>query len=73
MQFWDKEHVIARQLDQQLAGIQPKCCRHSGTLWDVVALFAKGSHWGDIQPLFVDGPVLKVESELAKQTTAAVQ
>ncbi len=69
MQFWDKDHVVAKQLDDQLRVRQPSCCRHAGTLWDLVALYPKGSKWGDSEPLYIDGPVVKVKPELAKQTS----
>jgi len=72
-QFWDKDHLIAKQLDQQLSSVQPKCCRHAGTLWDVAALYPKGVQWGSSQPAFIDGAVVKVEAELAKQLLAAVR
>jgi hypothetical protein len=41
-QFWDKDHLIAKQLDQQLSTSQPNCCRRASTLWNVVALYPKG-------------------------------
>jgi len=72
-QFWDKDRVIARQLDQQLSASQPNCCRHAGTLWDVVALYPKGVQWGGSQPAFIDGAVVKVEMELAKHLAAALR
>jgi hypothetical protein len=73
MQFWDKDHLIARQLDQQLFTSQPSCCRHAGILWDVVALYPKGVQWGGSQPVFIDGAVVKVEMELAKQVAATLR
>jgi len=72
-QFWDKDHFIAKQLDQQLSTSQPKCCRHQGTLWDVAALYPKRVQWGSSQPVFIDGAVVKVEAELAKQLSVAVR
>jgi len=72
-QFWDKNHLIAKELDQQLSSSQPKCWRHAGILWDVVALYPKGVQWGRFQPVFIDGAVVKVEAELAKQLSAAVR
>jgi hypothetical protein len=72
-QFWDKNHLIAKQLDQQLSTSQPKCCRHAGTLWDVVALYPQGVQWGGSQPVFIDGAVVKVEAELAKRLSGAVR
>jgi hypothetical protein len=72
-QFWDKGHLIARQLDQQLSTSQPSCCRHAGILWDVAALYPKRVKWGGSEPVFIDGAVVKVEAELAKQLSAAVR
>ena len=70
IQFWDKDHVIAQQLSAQLHGKEPSCCRHAGILWDLVALYPMGTKWNDSEPIYVDGPVVKVKSELAKQTSS---
>jgi len=72
-QFWDKDHLIAGQLDQQLSTSQPSCCRHAGILWDVAALYPKGVQWGGSQPAFIDGAVVKVEMELAKRLAAPLR
>jgi hypothetical protein len=44
-----------------------------GILWDVAALYPKGVKWGGSEPVFIDGAVVKVEAELAKQLSAAVR
>jgi hypothetical protein len=67
MQFWDKDHLIAKRLDQELSTVQPSCCRYRGVLWDLVAVYPKGVQWGGSQPVFVDGPVAKVDAPLARQ------
>ncbi len=72
IQFWDKDRLIAKQLSAQLQTKQPSCCRHSGTLWDLVALYPKGKNWNDSDPLYIDGPVVKVQGELARQTSDLV-
>lgn len=72
-QFWDKNHVIAKQLDLQLATLQPSCCRHEGTLWDVAALYPKGVQWGGSQPLLIDGPVAKIEMEISRQVSESLR
>jgi hypothetical protein len=72
-QFWDKNHLIAEQLSSQLRTKQPTCCRHSGTLWDLVALYPNGTNWDESEPLYVDGPVYKVERELQNQTSKLLQ
>jgi hypothetical protein len=69
IQFWDKDHLIAEQLSRQLRTKQPNCCRHSGPLWDLVALYPNGANWKESEPFYVDGPVYKVESELENQTS----
>jgi len=72
-QFWDKDHLIAKQLDQQLSTSQPNCCRHAGILFEEVALYAKGVQWGGTQPAFIDGAVVKVEMELGKRVAATLR
>jgi hypothetical protein len=72
-QFWDKDHLIAKQLDQQLSTSQPNCCRHPGILWDVVALYPKGVPWGGSQPVFIDGAVVKAETQLAMRVSAVAR
>ncbi len=72
-QFWDKDYLIAKQLSAQLHTQHPNCCRHSGILWDLVALYPKGTNWNDSEPSYVDGPVVKVEAELQNQTFKLLQ
>ena len=73
VQFWDKDHLIAEQLSRQLRTKQPACCRYSGTLWDLVALYPNGTNWNESEPSYVDGPVFKVETELQNQTSKLLQ
>ena len=73
IQFWDKEHLIAKQLSAQLHTQQPSCCRDSDTLWDLVALYPKGTDWNDSEPLYIDGPVVKAVAELQTQTSKLLQ
>jgi len=68
IRFLDKDHLIAEQLSRQLRMKRPTCCRHSGTLWDLVALYPKGTNWNESEPFYVEGPVYKVQSELENQT-----
>jgi hypothetical protein len=69
IQFWDKDHVIAKELSAQLQTKEPSCCRHSGILWDLVALYPIGTYWNASEPIYIDGPVVKVQKELAKETS----
>lgn len=73
IQFWDKDHLIAKQLDTQLRTKQPTCCRHSGTLWDLVALYPDRTKWNESEPVYIDGPVYKVETDLQNQTSKLMQ
>jgi len=73
IQFWDQDHLIAEQLSKQLHTKQPTCCRHSGTLWDLVALYPDGTKWNESEPFYVDGPVYEVENELQNQASKLLQ
>jgi hypothetical protein len=67
-QFWDKDHLVAKELSQQLPPtIQLHCCRRAGVLWDVVAVYSPNAHWEDASPDFVDGPVVKASDSLEKR------
>jgi hypothetical protein len=73
IQFWDKDHLIAGELSRQLRTKQPTCCRHSETLWDLVALYPNGTTWNESEPFYIDGPVYKIESELQNQTSKLLE
>ena len=68
--FWDKRHLIAGELKQQLHDKRPSCCENSGILWDMVALYPQGVKWGSSAPIFDDGPVYKVAPALKRQLAA---
>lgn len=72
VQFWDKDHLIAKKVDQQLA-VQPSCCRRAGALWDLAVLYPKGVQWDGSQPVYVNGPVVKIKTELAKQVAGTLR
>lgn len=62
-QFWDKSHLIAAQVRQQLQqfhGSEPSCCDDGGNLWDMAAVYPPGVRWGEAAPAFDDGPVYRV-------------
>jgi hypothetical protein len=67
-QSWDKDHIVAKQLSQQLPQtIQLHCCRRAGVLWDVLALYSHDANWEHASPDFVDGPVVKASDGLEKR------
>ena len=62
-QFWDKSHLIAAQVEQQLQrfhGNNPSCCENGGHLWDMAALYPPNVRWGEALPTFDDGPVYRI-------------
>jgi hypothetical protein len=73
IQFWDKDHLVAEQLSAQLRPKEPACCRHSRTLWDLVALYPKEATWNGSEPVYIDGPVYKIKDELRSQTSKLLQ
>lgn len=69
MQFWDKSHLIAAQLKQQLQKFHandPSCCEDRGHLWDMAAVYPPGVRWGDAGPAFDDGPVYRIAPALER-------
>ena len=65
-QFWDKDHLVAKELRAHLAASQVDCCGHQRILWDVVAVFPKDAKW-DSAPDFIGEPVIRATSEVAKR------
>ena len=41
-QFWDKDRLVAKELQQQLSSSQ-LCCQRNGIIWDVAALYPNSS------------------------------
>jgi hypothetical protein len=70
VQFWDKSHLIAAELKQQLQqfhGSHPRCCDDGGHLWDMAAIYLPGVKWGEAAPAFDDGPVYRIAPEIGHQ------
>jgi hypothetical protein len=59
VQFWDKDHLVATELQRQLSSSQI-CCQRNGIVWDVAALYPKDMPWGTSSPIFFGGAVLDV-------------
>jgi len=67
VQFWDKSHLIAGQVKQQLQqfhGNEPSCCEQRGHLWYMAAVYTSGVRWGAAAPAFDDGPVYRIAPAL---------
>ena len=73
VQFWDHDHLIAREISRELAadpgGPKPRCCSLRGNLWDFVGLYPKGSRWqgGSPKAVFANGTVDSVQPGLASE------
>jgi hypothetical protein len=64
VQFWDKDHLVAKELRTHLSGSQ--VAGRSTILWDVVAVYPRDAKW-DSAPTFFGGPVVRATPELTKQ------
>ncbi len=73
-QFWDKNHLIAAQIKQQLQEFHandPSCCEDGGHLWDMAAVYPPGVNWGESGPTFDDGPVYRIAPKLPEKISLA--
>jgi hypothetical protein len=68
-QFWNKDHLVAKELRQQLSPTQV-CCQRHGIIWDVAALYPKGTQWDSSKPAYFGGAVLDIAPELGNQIAA---
>jgi len=69
VQFWDKNHLVAKELRAHLSDWRANCCSRDGILWDVVAVYPKNAKWDSV-PAFIDGPVVQATPQAAKQLSA---
>src|SRR5260370_36603607 len=65
IQYWDNDHLVARELQHQLSS-EPSCCQRSGVLWDLAVLYGKQAQWDTNSPIFADGTVVEAAPDLAK-------
>jgi hypothetical protein len=69
-QFWDRDHLVAKQLRQQFPSSQALCCKRNGILWDVAALYPSGVQWGNAAPVYFGGAVVDVAPEVSQNLSA---
>lgn len=69
VQFWDKEHLVAKELQQQLSSAQI-CCQRNGIIWDVAVLYPGDMQWGSSAPVFFGGAVLDVADDVRQHLSA---
>jgi len=68
VQFWDKDHLVAKELEKQLSSSQI-CCQRNGILWDVASLYPRNGQWGT-PPAFFGGAVLDVAGDVRQHLAA---
>jgi hypothetical protein len=66
IQVWDKNHLIANIMQTGAEGQRPRCCRHGGVWWDVIAAYPSGAHWENSLPVpeLFNGTVVRTTPEL---------
>jgi len=68
-QFWDSNHLIAKQLAKDARPPQPEpgCCTRNGILWDLVAVYPPDAVWTQTMPpaVLFDGAVVRMEADIA--------
>ena len=67
VQFWDKNHLVAKALREHLPQSQQD--GRSEILWDVVAIYPKDVQLDSV-PVFFGGPVVRAAPEVAKRLEA---
>ncbi len=68
VQFWDKDHLVAKELRQQLSTSRI-CCQRNGIIWDAAALYPSDMDWG-ASPVFFGGAVLDVTGDVRQHLSA---
>jgi len=63
---WDKNHLVAKELQEQLSASQ-LCCQRNGIIWDVAAVYPKDIQWGSSAPLFFGGAVVDVADSVRQK------
>jgi len=69
-QFWDKGHLVAKELKQRFPSSQTLCCQRHGILWDFAAVYPAKTEWNASAPVFFGGTVLDVADEVDQHLRA---
>ena len=67
VQFWDKDHLVAKELKQQFPSSRKFCCQRNGILWDVAVVYPSKVEWGAAAPTYFGGAVLDVADDVRQQ------
>jgi hypothetical protein len=75
-QFWDDNHLLGKQMvaDAREPQPHPDCCEQAGALWDVAAVYPRGTTWTSRLPpaVFLNGPIVDFEAALQDKLTAVL-
>lgn len=65
-QFWDHDHVFAKQIANDASQGQPNCCKAHDVLFDLAAVYPMGAKWSDRlpPPNVFDGPIFHIVSDI---------
>ncbi len=68
-QYWDPEHLVAKQLARDARSPQPvqDCCVQADILWDLAAVYPPGNKWEERMPVadVFNGPVVDISAAIA--------
>jgi len=64
VQFWDKGHLIAKELKQQFPSSETLCCQRRGILWDFATVYPPKVEWNASPPVYFGGAVLDVADDV---------
>ena len=76
-QYWDPNHVFARELRDKLVADsqhpQPSCCDTETTPWDLILVYPPGARWETALPraTYADGPVYRLKAQIRKAIAEA--
>jgi hypothetical protein len=67
-QYWDPNHLLAKQMAQDARPPQPEqdCCVRSDILWDLAAVYPPGAAWSERMPpaIVFNGPVVDIVKDI---------
>jgi hypothetical protein len=72
VQFWDKDHLVAKELRAHLPPQSQGGPPDNKILWDVVAVYPKDAKW-DSTPSYTGGPVVRATPQLERQLATTTE
>ncbi len=65
-QYWDHDHVFAKQIASDASQGQPNCCKAHNVLFDLISVYPVGAKWSNrLPPANVfDGPIFRIVPDI---------